>query len=627
MCGIAGIWNRGGQAVQPEVLSAMAHALHHRGPDGEGVWSKDSIGFAHRRLSIIDLSDKGAQPFVSSDARYALTFNGEIYNYRQLRQEYFADDVFVSDSDTEVLLKLLIRFGKDAIPKLRGMFAFAFFDVVEERLLFACDPFGKKPLYYAWVDETLLFASEPKALFASGYIKPQVSPTAISDYMQHEYVAIPNTAYQNILALPGGRSMTVTKNSVSIATWWRPNVLPKSKITFDAAAKKFDDLLGQAVERRMVADVPVGIFLSGGLDSSTIAWYMRQVHPTSDIHSCSVSFDEESFNESSYADDMARALGTTHHNFVFTRSTMRETLQELLPIIDVPLADASLLPTYAVSKLARQYMKVVLGGDGADELLGGYGTFDAYEIANTLSWMPGGIWKSLEYAVQYIFPVSHRYFSFDFKLKSFLRGAQFGSPENLEVWLGAFTFAEAALLLSKSPGSAKQLSVEHHKHLHLFDQASLLHIQGYLSNDILVKFDRATMAASLEARTPFLDTDLAEFVLRLPVEYKRHKRILCHVMQGRLPADIISRKKQGFGIPVGKWFMQQGSIARQILTQERISAASVFNYSLINELLLAHEKGVQDNRKKIYTLMMYQLWYEYWIMGRIVSPRPGWGEG
>lgn len=306
--------------------------------------------------------------------------------------------------------------------------------------------------------------------------------------------------------------MTVTRKGVSIATWWRPNVTPKVSLSFHAAAKQFDKLLGQAVERRMVADVPVGIFLSGGLDSSTIAWYMRQVHPAGDIHSCSVSFDEESFNESSYADDMARALGTTHHNFVFTRSTMLSTLQELLPIIDIPHADASLLPTYAVSKLARQYMKVVLGGDGADELLGGYGTFDAYEIANTLSWIPGGIWRGLEYAVHHILPVSHQYFSFDFKLKSFLRGTQFCSPENLAVWLGAFTPAEAALQLSKGPASANQLALELGQHMHSFDQASLLHIQGYLSNDILVKFDRATMAASLEARTPFLDTDLAEFV-------------------------------------------------------------------------------------------------------------------
>lgn len=191
MCGIAGIWNRGGQAVQQQSLSAMAQALHHRGPDGKGVWSKDSIGFAHRRLSIIDLSDKGAQPYVSPDARNVLTFNGEIYNYRQLRQEYFADDVFVSDSDTEVLLKLLIRFGSDALLKLRGMFAFGFFDTQTETLVLACDAFGKKPLYYAYAGDTLVFASEPKALFASGYIMPQVSASAMHDYLRHEYVPFP----------------------------------------------------------------------------------------------------------------------------------------------------------------------------------------------------------------------------------------------------------------------------------------------------------------------------------------------------------------------------------------------------------------------------------------------------
>ncbi len=625
MCGIAGIWNRDGQVLAPTSLGAMVECLRHRGPDGHGTWMQGSIGFAHTRLSIIDLSDTGSQPFVSSDGRYVLVFNGEIYNYKELTDKYFAKNSFISHSDTEVLLNLLMTYGQDALPLLRGMFAFAFFDTAVQELLLACDPFGKKPLYYAWANDTFVFASEPKALFASGYIEPQVSLSAIPDYLQHEYVSLPVTCYTNVLILPGGHSMTVAKSNVSIATWWRPLTQPKKHISFSTAAKIFDNLLGQAVERRMVSDVPVGIFLSGGLDSSTIAWYMRRAKPQAEIHSCSVVFEDDSFNEDHYASAVAELLHTTHHTLTFTENMMKGLLTELMPLVDIPFADASLLPTYVVSKLAGTYIKVVLGGDGADELLGGYGTFDAYEIAQRLSWVPRIVWRGLEYAVQDIIPVSHHYFSFDFKLKSFLRGAQFPSPANLAVWLGAFTYQELNGLIRQNISSPYTSIVSIDTHIEPFDRASLLHVSGYLANDILVKFDRATMAASLEARTPFLDVDLAEFVLQLPAEYKRHKRILRHVMRSRLPDAIMSRKKQGFGIPIGSWLMTKDSIAREVLSRTRIDSAGIFHYGPIDHLLTSHESGKRDFRKKIWTLIMFQLWYEYWILGKrdvSISPLP-----
>lgn len=616
MCGIAGIWNREGEAVSSSSLQAMAHSLEHRGPDGEGIWTHGGIGFAHRRLSIIDLSPNASQPFFSSDGRYILVFNGEIYNYKELRNEYFSDHVFVSYSDTEVLLHMLIQFGSDATAKLRGMFACAFFDTQEKELLLVCDSFGKKPIYYTWVGNIFLFASEPKALFASGFVRPQVDYHIISSYLQREYMPIPSTGYIGICVLSSGHWMKVGTSSIRISRWWKPEVAPKHTISFEKVAARFDDLLGQAVERRMVADVPVGIFLSGGLDSSTIAWYMRRSNPNADVHSCSVTFQEHSFNESSYAQMVANVLRTTHHELIFTRRTMQNVLQELIPLIDIPFADASLLPTYAISRLARSYMKVALGGDGADELLGGYGTFDAYEAAAALSWIPKDVWRGLGKVLAYTLPVSHTYFSLDFRIKSFLRGAPFQDPENLAVWLGACTAEEVRALM------------EHHAVLpcisdsirktknHPFDRASLLHIRGYLENDILVKFDRATMAASLEARTPFLDVDLVDFVLKLPVSYKRHKKILKHVMKSRLPREILNRKKQGFGIPLGAWLMQEDSLARHVLTEQRVAEVGLFKYSAISNILRDHEYGKRDYRKKIWTLVMFQLWYEYWILGQ-----------
>lgn len=616
MCGIAGIWNREGEAVSSSLLQAMAHSLEHRGPDGEGVWTHGEVGLVHRRLSIIDLSDYASQPFVSPDGRYALVFNGEIYNYQELRDTYFPHYSFVSHSDTEVLLQMLIRFGPDAIPKLRGMFAFAFFDTQKNELLLVCDSFGKKPMYYTWIGNTFLFASEPKALFASGLTRPQVDDQIVSSYLQREYMPIPSTGYTGICILSSGHWMNVSPRSIRISRWWKPEVAPKHDISFEKAAARFDDLLGQAVERRMVADVPVGIFLSGGLDSSTIAWYMRRSNQNADIHSCSVSFQEHSFNESSYAQMVANVLRTIHHEILFTQHTMQDVLQELIPLIDIPFADASLLPTYAISRLARHYMKVALGGDGADELLGGYGTFDAYESAAAVSWIPKNVWHVLGSILEYTLPVSHAYFSFDFKLKQFVRGSQFQDPENLAVWLGACTAEEVRALMEHHAVFPCISDTMRDMKNHPFDRASLLHLYGYLEHDILVKFDRATMAASLEARTPFLDIDLVDFILKLPVSHKRHKRILKHVMQNRLPREILNRKKQGFGIPIGAWLMQKDSLARHVLTEQRVAEVGLFTYSVISKILRDHECGKHDYRKKIWTLMMFQLWYEYWILGK-----------
>lgn len=617
MCGIAGILNTQTGFVESSSIQALADALKHRGPDGEGIFLKDGLALAHRRLSIIDLSSAASQPFISSDGRYVLVFNGEIYNYLSLRREYFSDIVFASDSDTEVLLCMLIRFQADALPKLRGMFAFAFYDTQEETLLLACDPFGKKPLYYVWNAGTFIFASEPKALVASGLIEPHLEASAVELYFQHEYVPTPNTIFEGVRLLPGGHVLTISPRKQSISQWKPILPVSRSHISFSTATKTLDNLLGQAVERRMVADVPVGLFLSGGLDSSTIGWYMRTIRPNADIHSCSVSFQERSFNEGPIAQRVAQRLGMVHHSVEFSHDLFLKTLQEIIPFIDTPFADASLLPTYAVSKLAREHMTVVLDGDGSDELLGGYGTFDAYEMAYRLRHIPKSVWR-VAYSIASRLPVSDSYFSFEFKLKSFLRGASYPAPENLDVWLGAFTSEELTLLLSNARRhtSPSVASIPSHDP---FMQASLFHIQGYLANDILVKLDRATMMRGLEARTPFLDVDLVEFLLGLPSSYKRHKRILRHLMEHRLPSEVVRRKKQGFGIPLTSWLARPDSVARTVLSENRLKSVGLFTIPYIYRLMDEHERGVYDHRKKLWTLIMFQLWHEYWIQGTAPS--------
>lgn len=619
MCGIAGIWDRTGTAPLDGAISRMQTSIAHRGPDAAGTHTIGGASFAHARLSIIDLSSGGLQPFLSEDSRYVLVFNGEIYNYKELRETYLSDVVFRSDSDTEVLLHMLIKKGSSALPLLRGMFSFAFFDTTEQRMMLACDAFGKKPLFYAWNDSALLFASEPKAMIASGYIQPELDTNSVAPYLLHEYCPSPLSGFKGIYTLGAGQYMEIAADSERIVRWWKAEVEPKKNISFSSALSTFDELLGQAVERRMVADVPVGLFLSGGLDSSTIAWYMRQVKKEGDIHSCSVAFEDPSFNEEHIASQVASALHLTHHSTTFTKETFLQSLNELIPILDVPLADASLLPTYVVSKLGRQHMKVVLDGDGSDELLGGYGTFFTYELAHTLSWVPSGVWKTLSQVVDMTLPVSHRYFSSDFKIKSFLRGMAYPAERNIQVWLGAFTDQELqSLLIDTAKISSIFSTVDSLVSPTVssaFDRASLYHLQSYLNRDILVKIDRATMAVGLEARTPFLDTDLAEFLLHLPASFKRSKRLLRELMKGRLPEVVLSRKKQGFGIPISSWFSNELlSFVEGVLSPGRIAESGIFHYAAVRKLIEEHRDKRYDHRKKLWTLIIFQLWYEHWIL-------------
>lgn len=619
MCGIAGIWDTKGTALQQGAALAMQASLAHRGPDAVGLYEGKGISLVHTRLSIIDLSDAGSQPFSSLDGRYVLVFNGEIYNYKELREKHFQDQIFRSDSDTEVLLCMLIQFGVSAVPRLKGMFAFSFFDTKEKSMILACDAFGKKPLFYSWVGDTFLFASEAKAILASSYVKPVLEKNVVAPYLFHEYCPQPFSGLKNIFTLGAGQYMEITATGQKIVRWHHNEVAPKSSLSFTAALSQFDDLLGRAVERRMVADVPVGLFLSGGLDSSTIGWYMRTLRGDADIHSCSVSFEDTSFNEEHVASQVASHLTLTHHSVSFTKETFLESVKEIIPFLDIPLADASLLPTYVVSKLARNYMKVVLDGDGSDELLGGYGTFSAYDVASSLSWVPPVVWRGMSQVADSVFPVSHGYFSSDFKIKSFLKGMAYGPERNIQTWLGAFSDVEIRSLLTSAYSSREVFDVADSlvpsSITDTFDRASLYHIHGYLTRDILVKIDRATMAVGLEARTPFLDTDLTEFLLHLPSSYKKNKRLLRELMKGRLPEIVLSRKKQGFGIPISSWFAGElRSFVNDVLSEDAITSAGIFQYPYIRTLIDEHTSKKRDHRKKLWTLIVFQLWYEYWIL-------------
>ncbi len=635
MCGIVGIWNKhpprqlaGGGPVDQGLLVRMRDTMTYRGPDGAGIYLDGGVGLGHRRLKIIDLTEAGAQPMTlrqaqgKPDGRYTIVFNGEIYNFRELKEQYLKSWNFRSTSDTEVLLYLLADKGVEALSLLRGMFAFALWDTKKQELLLVRDPFGKKPLYYAVVNGTVLFASEIKALLEYPGLSKELDRAAVAKYFLYEYVPAPATPYAAIRQVPMGSYVRFTQQGEEVKQWWQLDFAPKQSLSFGEAKDQLDYLLQQSVSRRMVADlpagqagVPVGVFLSGGLDSTTIAYYMRRVS-TEKLHSFSVSFQEPTFDESSYAKRAAEALGTEHHDIPFTVETFHAALGDITSRLDAPLADASLLPTYAVSKLARDHVTVVLDGDGSDELLGGYGLFQAAGVADALRWLPAGVIAGLQQLAAEL-PTRYHNFSFDFKVKSFLRGLAYERWPRNQVWLGSFSPTELTELLTpewQCDVLGDLIEPKEMRRLGTFDAVSALLLREYLHNDLLVKLDRAAMLVALEGRTPFLDADLAQFVAQLPVAMKRNKFLLKQVMRDKIPDAIIDRPKKGFGIPLGWWL--KGPLhgwAQEVLSEDKLQRGGVINPAVAQRLLQEHRAGKADHRKKLWTLLTWQLWVDHFL--------------
>lgn len=603
-----------------DVLLRMSATLRHRGPDDAGYVVDGSFGMAHQRLAIIDLTAAGRQPMTTPDGRYTLVFNGEIYNYRELKEKYCSDVKLKSNSDTEVLLHVLAKKGNEALLELRGMFALALWDARQERLLLARDPFGKKPLYGAERNGTFLFASEIKALLEHPLVSREIDEGALAKYFLYEYVPAPSTGFKGVWQVPMGHFVLVTTDALTRQQWWKPAFRPKR---VSAAEKEivamFDNKLATAIKRRMIADVPVGVLLSGGVDSTTIAWYMKQA-TAEKVHSFSVSFAEKEFDERKFAEQAARAVGTEHHDLRFGLNEFQPALRAVVAMMDVPFGDASMLPTYAVSKLASSRITVALDGDGSDELLGGYGTFPAAELSQKLPRLSKGMWRAL-YELSQKLPTKYGYFSFDFKLKSFLKGMSYELPQRNQVWLGSFSDVELNNLLTnnwrayakKAFDEVADLTPEL-RGLGTTDVISLMTIYHYLHNDILTKLDRATMFVSLEARTPFLDLDLAEFVMKLPARFKRNKYLLKKVMRGRIPDSIIDRGKQGFALPLGHWL--KGPLyewAREVLAADKLRSGGVLDPGYVERLFREHRTGRADHRKKLWTLLAWQMWYDRWV--------------
>lgn len=618
MCGIAGFKGKGDE----EYLTRATALLRHRGPDEQKTFCEGDLGFAFTRLAILDLTPSGSQPMWNAEGTLGIVFNGEVYNFGELRalleQKGYQ---FRGHSDTEVILAMYAEFGEEFFSKLNGMFAIALYDKEKDVLILARDRFGKKPLYWTLQNGTLVFASELKAILAHPQVRKELCMESVNQYLALEYVPTPYSMFKNIFKLEAGTALTYQGGVVTKKRFWEPPHTP-SNLSFAEALAHTDTLLEDSVKMRMVSDVPLGIFLSGGLDSGTVAYYAAK-HTTEPLQTFSIGFEEASFDESKYAKEVAEFLGTQHHELIVSDRDIQNVIHnQLSDMVDEPMADASILPTYLLSAFTKKSVTVALGGDGADELLLGYPTFHAEKYARIAEKLPQSVINILRIVANRA-GGGDSYFNVAFRAQRFLDGIDGDPRYRHERWLGGVgNTVRTSLLLdptvrAQNPFLHIDPIIEEMKGVGRMTELRYEYLRTYLEDEVLVKVDRASMKASLEVRAPFLDYRLVEFFLSLPPQYlkKGHtgKYILRTLMKNRLPPHVTTRPKHGFAIPLAKWL--RGALrplAEELLAPDRIKVQGLFDHNVVTTMLKTHLDGRQDLRKELWTLIVFQLWYDTW---------------
>lgn len=619
MCGIAGFAGKGDE----HILKKMTDTFSYRGPDGEGFFfdPADDVGLGHRRLAIIDLAS-GDQPIFNEDKTIAVVFNGEIYNFQTLRKDLETRHRFSTHSDTEVIVHLYEEKGEECFKELEGMFAIALWDAPAKKMILARDRFGEKPLYWTLQNDTLIFSSEPKALFSHPSVPKELSMQSLYKYMLYEYVPSPHTIYRDIQKLEPAHYLVFEKGTVRVEPYYQ---LEKAELGDEKNNEEIlEQHLERAVKERLIADVPLGVFLSGGIDSSTIA-YFAQKYSARPINTFSIGFEEQTFDESGWAKKAAERIGTHHHVDYFTKKEVVDVIPRIAEHLDEPFADASLLPTYFLSKFARNHVTVALGGDGGDELFLGYPTFIAHKLWPWYATLPSFAKIIIQKSVAAL-PTAHSYFSVDFKAKRFLEGAHDDDLIRNQLWLGPFHPREYTHLFQTSFLASFTIpllfeDIDRHRsaceHFERLSQIDYLYLKHYMAEDILTKMDRASMYCSLEVRSPFLDTRLVEYVFSLPRYEKlrgfQTKHILKRLMAPRIGNDIVFRKKQGFGIPLAQWLAHDlRDLLETYLNQHRLAKEGIFNPAYVRRLVSEHMTKKADHRKRLLTLLMFEMWKERW---------------
>jgi asparagine synthase (glutamine-hydrolysing) len=612
----------------------MCAAMMHRGPDDEGTVHFDRVSLGMRRLSIIDL-EGGHQPMHNEDSTVWVVQNGEIYNHLELRKQLLASGhSFNTESDTEVLVHGYEEWGLDLVERLNGMFAFAVLDRRRNTVMLARDRLGIKPLHYAIDGHRLVFASELKALLRDPMLRKGVDPEALDDYLAYEFVPSPNSIVRGISKLQPGHTLTwsVAESTHQLRGYWSPQLNLDGRRgmnrerSLEEECEELRSVLRESVRKELISDVPLGVFLSGGIDSSAVAAMMTQLG--GEVKSFAVGFADRSFDESAHARLVARHLGTEHHELTLEPGMLLDLVPRLPDLLDEPLGDASIIPTYLLSEFTRRHVKVALGGDGGDELFAGYPTLQAHRLAGYYLRVPRVFRERVVEPLVRRLPVSRDNLSFDFRAKRFVSGAALGVATRHQRWMGSFNPLDRALVYSKDMNE----ELESRGGYHLYNlkdgargidpviQALFLDMRLYLENDILVKLDRASMMASLEGRVPLLNNDFVEYATHLPLHMKlrgfRSKFLLKRALRGILPDSILNRPKKGFGIPVANWF--RGPLKEQVLSvlsPERILREGFFDPHGVNRLIDDHLAGRRDNRKQLWTLFAFELWHDGYLKG------------
>jgi asparagine synthase (glutamine-hydrolysing) len=621
MCGIAGIATidprRGGLDSSP--IRSMLTCLKHRGPDDEGEFVADGVVIGHRRLSVIDVAG-GHQPLYGARDTTVIVVNGEIYNYRELAKELSArGHRFRTASDSEVAAHAYDEWGLDFLHRMDGMFALALWDAERRQLVLARDRMGEKPLYYTVAGNELIFASELTSIILHPAVKRELDPEALSAYLALEYVPAPRTILRNIYKLEPASALVLENGDMRVSRYWA--IEPRSTFvkTYKEAVTLLRERLEHAVVSRLVSDVPLGVFLSGGLDSSTVAAIAAK-HGA--LETFSIGFREKSFDESSYARMVAAHIGSRHHERIFDGAEMPALVPKLAQMLDEPLGDASILPTALLSAFARERVTVAIGGDGGDELFAGYPMHQAQRAARYARRVPAAFRRAIG-TMAGALPVSHGNFSPGFKIKSFLRGAGEPAPMNHALWMSSFNREEQRALLRedvwRAGGEGEHAFADV---VRAWEQsgtgeplarATHLDAMMYLPNDILTKVDRASMRVALEVRAPFLARDVVELAFSVPDSFRMKgttgKRMLRDAVKDLLPPSILGRPKKGFGIPVAAWLNGPlREMVRDTFARDVVARAGLFEHAEIQRMLDAHAARKADYRKPLWTLLVFELW-------------------
>jgi asparagine synthase (glutamine-hydrolysing) len=598
MCGIYGMV--GVAALRhPFVLEEMGEALRHRGPDGRATFVEDHAQIGCERLRIVDLHERADQPFKSPDDRVWLEANGEIYNAPSIRERY-RDFPYRSHSDVETILPLYLEHGPRAVEQLDGMFGLAIYDHRTRTLLLARDRAGEKPLFYARIDGEVVFASELQCLLRHPELSRELDPVALSDYLALGYIPEPCTPFRAIRRVPAGTYMLFTEAGEQTVRYWDPGAIEPVRISARDAVAETQRLIENAVSKQVMGDVPVGVFISGGMDSSILAALASKTIGVDKVHTFSAQFAEESYDESGDAAVLAKQMRTRHVPVRTDEETLLDALRNVTTRVAEPLADAAILPTFLLARAAREHVKVILSGEGADELFGGYPTYLGHKLAPKYDALPSfvrGAVRRLAFAL----PSSGKKVTLEYLLKRFVTDAERPWVERHLRWFGIGLADLPRFAVKEAP----------------LEGAMLLDYQTYLRDDLLVKVDRGTMLSSVEARAPYLDRDVTRFALSLPAELRVRrlttKWVLKKAAEKWIPHDVIWRRKRGLSVPTATW-INRGlrSEVDRLLEPSRLRGRGIVNEAKVTALLAEHRSGRANHAKQLWAVIMLEYWLENW---------------